>query len=78
VVTEALTPATQLMFYSFEQDKNTISIGGVANDRQALATLKTRLEATGQFERVELPISSLAGNQDISYTMQLILRESSI
>jgi hypothetical protein len=78
VVDEALTEETRLMFFSFQQNENTIAIGGVADDRQALALLKSRLEATSQFERVELPISSLAGNEDISYTMQLILRESDI
>lgn len=78
VVNNALSTDTQLSYFSYDQKQQVIAIRGIATDRQALAALKTRLEATNKFKRIELPIGSLAGNQNISFSMQLVLKETEL
>ena len=55
---------------------DSISIAGEADNRQVLSEYKNSLEETGYFVRVELPLSSLASETDIKFTMQLVITES--
>ncbi len=70
-VTGAVGSGIELARFEYENDELPISIGGTANSRSELAAFKAALEVTGHFERVELPISSLASERDIEFTMQL-------
>jgi Tfp pilus assembly protein PilN len=61
--------------FSYQSNTPTLSISGVADTRADLASFKTLLESSGTYERVELPISSLASERDIEYSMQLVLKQ---
>jgi hypothetical protein len=49
----------------------TISIDGTARDRQSLATFRDTLAARADFARVDLPISNLIKEKDISFSIQI-------
>ncbi|MDO8565293.1 MAG: hypothetical protein Q7R67_01580 [bacterium] len=54
-----------------EEKLISLSISGVARDRQALIALENSLNASGHFETVELPISNLARDKDINFQVKL-------
>jgi len=47
-----------------------LSVNGVAEDRQALITFENRLNASGYFSQVTLPISNLAKDKDIDFQIK--------
>ena len=47
----------------------TLSVTGVSNTRDALLSFSNRLQQTGIFTSVELPVSNLAQNSDIAFTI---------
>ena len=51
---------------------------GEAADRQALASFRDRLEALAYVEQVDLPIENLAQNQDISFTVTVIVKKEAL
>lgn len=51
-----------------------ITINGIAADRQTLASFRDRILAEPIVEEVELPISNLARDSDIKFTIQVTLR----
>lgn len=71
VVTAAATDGISLNQFTVS-GVEPVTIGGKATTRTRLAAFKSALEATGLFERVELPISALASERNISFTMQLV------
>lgn len=54
----------------------TLSIVGVARDRQALLAFEKRLKEAKDFGSVTLPVSSLAKESDISFQMNLSLQKT--
>lgn len=50
-----------------------IAVGGVARDRQALAAFRDRLLADDAVTSVDLPISNLARDKDIQFTISVTL-----
>lgn len=62
---------------SFMQDRRAvepIAISGVAANRTALANFRDALEASDLITSVDLPISNLAGDRDIPFSITLELR----
>lgn len=56
-----------------------VSLSGIAEDRQALASFRDRLLAEEIVESVDLPISNLAQDRDIPFTLQVeIITEESV
>jgi hypothetical protein len=54
-----------------EGENSTLSIGGVATTRDALLSFKKKLEADEKFEEIVLPVSSLAKDTDIDFSLQI-------
>jgi len=48
----------------------TLSVNGVAQDRQTLITFENRLNDSGHFSEVTLPISNLAKDKDIDFQIK--------
>lgn len=61
----------QFSFSSKNKDSAVLAIGGIANTRDALVSFVDRLEASGLFKKVDLPISNLAKDKDIDFTVEL-------
>lgn len=57
------------------RDLSPVTISGVAADRQALASFRDRLLADPVVSVVDLPISNLARDKDISFTLTITLTE---
>lgn len=72
VVSEAAGEGITLTQFAVQRSPEPIIIGGNATTRTRLAAYKEALESTGRFERVELPISALANERDIDFSMQLM------
>ncbi len=53
-----------------------ISVGGVAKNRQVLATFRDELEAQDDFGQVDLPISNLIKDQQIPFMIQIVISSS--
>ena len=53
-----------------------IKIAGTANDRQALAAFRDRLVADPKVESVDLPLSNLAKDKDIKFTITVVLKSA--
>lgn len=70
-----LNAASNITFTTFQvaEEKNlyTISILGTAPSRGSLAGFKTALEESNQFKTVELPLSDLARDVDLSFAITL-------
>lgn len=63
--------------YTFSQTPTAVSpmtVGGIAKDRMTLAAFRDALAAHEHFAGVELPISSLAADEDVPFAISLTLR----
>ena len=67
---------TELQLSREGTDIAPVSISGVAADRQALASFRDRLLALEQVSTVDLPISNLASDRDIKFTLTVTLTNS--
>lgn len=74
---EALAgPDVVVQQYRFMQDTaevSPITIGGQAANRTVLAAFRDALDADTRFASVALPLANLAGDEDITFTMQVTL-----
>ena len=52
------------------EDKIALLVSGVALDRQTLITFEDRINASGYFSKVTLPISNLARDRDIDFQIK--------
>ncbi|MEX2013478.1 MAG: hypothetical protein WD897_00995 [Parcubacteria group bacterium] len=52
------------------EDKIILSVDGVANNRQSLITFEDRINSSGYFSEVTLPISNLAKDRDINFQIK--------
>lgn len=57
---------------------NPITLSGVASDRQALASFRDRLLSKEEITKVDLPISNLARDKDIQFTITVNLENLNI
>ena len=67
-------PAIELTHYRLHKDATvgtTVSVQGNATTRTTLATFSNALESDEWFGSVELPISNLAKDRDISFSMTI-------
>lgn len=76
---EAMTPpAVALREFRFRRSESggvaPVSVTGVAATRQALADFRDTLEADPGIERVDLPISNLANDRDLTFSITIHLR----
>lgn len=53
-----------------------VTVSGTADDRQSLASFRDRLLAIEEVTSVDLPISNLARDKDISFTLTVALRNN--
>ena len=56
-----------------DEGKSEMFVRGIAKDRQSLLTFKERLNTSGNFSTVTLPISELASDKDIDFQINLSL-----
>lgn len=52
------------------KDKITLSVNGVAEDRQKLVMFENKINSSGYFSNVTLPISDLAKDRDIAFQIK--------
>lgn len=52
------------------KEETTLSINGMARDRQTLITFENRINSSGYFSEVALPISNLAKDKDIDFQIK--------
>lgn len=52
------------------KDVITLSVSGIAKDRQNLITFQNRINSSGYFSEVTLPISNLAKDKDIDFKIK--------
>lgn len=64
------------LVWSKTEGQASVSISGVARDRQSLLTLESRLNGSGEFTDVTLPVSNLAKDKDIPFQLKLILKKA--
>ncbi|MBA3733485.1 hypothetical protein H0W91_03890 [Patescibacteria group bacterium] len=61
--------------YSTPGGKNAhITLGGISNTRESLVNFQKNLENTGDFSKVDLPISNLAKEKNINFSINLTLQ----
>lgn len=53
----------------------TLTVSGLARDRQSLLAFESRLNASGNFSEVTLPVSNLAKERDIDFQVKLSLKK---
>ncbi len=63
----------QFLYTSVQTDEASISLGGVAVSREALVLFSKTLEQTKIFKTVDLPVSNLAKDKNIEFTINLTL-----
>ncbi|MEX2013733.1 MAG: PilN domain-containing protein [Parcubacteria group bacterium] len=51
-------------------NKLTLSVHGVANDRQSLISFENSINSSGHFSEVTLPVSNLAKDRDINFQIK--------
>ncbi len=62
--------------YSFiDKTSADLTIRGVSSQRETLVSFVKRLEETGVFKKVNLPIGNLAKDRDISFTLNLTIAQ---
>lgn len=66
------SPGIQIMNFTYTGDpKITLTLSGVAKDRQALISFQDALNESGRYGEVSLPVSNLAKDKDISFQIKL-------
>jgi len=63
--------------FSYKQRDDVLSVSGVANTRQSLLSFEEALAQSDQFTNVNLPVSSLANQTNISFSLDLKLADMS-
>ncbi|MEK7609868.1 MAG: hypothetical protein AAB470_01975 [Patescibacteria group bacterium] len=73
-ITSARGPISidSIRFESISTSTATIFLSGTAPTRESLISFKTRLETLNKGNKVDLPISGLAKNKDISFSLKVI------
>lgn len=59
--------------YSVDSQGERVSVSGVARDRQSLLAFTKALEANTEFEKVDLPISNFVKEENIDFSLSIIL-----
>ena len=63
---------TGLVYQKENEDKVTFTISGVANSREDLLVFSQNLKKDALFDAVELPVSNLAKDRDIKFTLTIV------
>ena len=63
---------TGLVYQKESEDKATFTISGVADSREDLLVFSVNLERDVLFDDVELPVSNLAKDKDIKFTLTIV------
>ena len=61
-----------------KSDIDPVRVQGIASNRQSLAAFKNRLETIPYVVSVDLPIENLAENQDIVFTISVIINNDAL
>ena len=61
-----------------KSDIDPVRVQGIASNRQSLAAFKNRLETIPYVVSVDLPIENLAENQDIVFTLSVIINNDDL
>lgn len=69
------TKSIHIIELNYSSSKNTasISLSGVSDTREALALFQKSLESSGHFKSVNLPVSNLAKDKNIVFSMNLTI-----
>ena len=64
----------RLMSFSWieKEGKHSLTVSGVASDRQALLAFQTQLNSAEEFSKITLPVSDLAKDKNIPFRMNLV------
>lgn len=75
-VVEQKTKGISMTNFSWIKTKKTVdlSVSGVASDRKTLVAFEDGLNSSGNFSNVNLPISDLAKDKDISFQIKFSLK----
>jgi hypothetical protein len=65
----------ELFYASSNATSGIISFGGVSDTRESLIAFVDSLEQSKVFKKVDLPISNLAKNKDIEFSISLIISQ---
>lgn len=60
-----------IMFVNNGKSTGTFSLEGLSSTREALVSFVKNLESSGVFKKVDLPVSNLAKDKDIKFSMSL-------
>jgi hypothetical protein len=66
---------SEIIYASSNATSAVISFGGVSNSRESLIKYADTLEQSKTFKKVDLPISNLAKNKDIDFSINLIISQ---
>lgn len=69
---------TSISVFQEEAELQPITVRGEANDRQALAAFRDQLEQLPFVTSVDLPIENLASNQDITFTLTVLVAPNTL
>lgn len=66
-----LIPSTiTVVNLSFDSGKQQFSLTGIATKREDLIALRNAMEASGQFTKIALPLSSFSGSEQVEFTLE--------
>lgn len=74
-ITEKRNAAVYISRISFEAEDGVVKVSGTAGTREALLSFNNRLKNDSNFETVELPVSNLAENADVPFSITISLAE---
>ena len=62
---------TSFLYKSSDPTSATLQVGGISATREALVAFVKSLQSSGSFKTVDLPVSDLAKDKDIQFTLDL-------
>ena len=77
MVLEQRMPGIRITGFKWSKKDVQLSVSGIASDRQSLLTFENRLNASGKFSEVVLPVSNLAKDRDIAFQVKLSPKKNS-
>lgn len=75
ILASILPDAIVIDSWSFEDSKQLFMLNGKAQNRDALLSFKQKLEMTGEFAKINLPLESLVSENDIDFSLSFITKK---
>jgi len=76
IISEILNTVTSsIKINSFNYDKNFLMLNGMAKDRDGLTSFVKKLEENTLFTKVNLPVSNLAQEKNINFSIQISIKK---